>query len=191
MNPKISKQELLNQLYAPYLKCKECPLGFAGRTTVVFGEGNPDADIMIIGEAPGAQEDLWGRPFVGRSGKLLDRIFQLVGLRREDIFISNIVKCRPPNNRKPLNVESGTCKNLFLLKQIEIIQPRVICTLGASALAGLVDQKIQMSAMRGIILDYKGSVLIPTYHPAYALRNPKEFKTLTADIQQAVNLLKK
>src|SRR5437870_4631307 len=123
MNPKTYKQELLDKLYAPYKKCMECPLGNLGRTHVVFGEGNPDADLMFIGEGPGKEEDEQGRPFVGRSGKLLNHIFEIIGIHRKNVFITNIVKCRPPNNRKPLPIESNTCKSILLLNQIKIIRP--------------------------------------------------------------------
>src|SRR5205823_4093975 len=127
------------ELYKPYKKCLQCPLGTLGRTNVVFGEGNSDADLMLIGEAPGRYEDEQSKPFVGRSGKLLNRTLELVGLKRNDVFITNIVKCRPPNNRKPLPLESTTCKNILLFNQIKIIRPHIICTLGASALQGFID----------------------------------------------------
>jgi uracil-DNA glycosylase family 4 len=190
MDAKTYKQQLLNALYAPYTKCTMCPLGNQGRKTVVFGEGNPDADLMFIGEGPGQDEDTLGRPFVGRSGKLLTRVLETIGLLRQDVFITNIVKCRPPNNRKPLPTESTICKNLLLLKQIKIIRPRVICTLGSSSLAGLLNRDdIKITKLRGELLSFEGAHLIPTYHPAYILRNPKELSTLIEDIQKAYNLI--
>jgi DNA polymerase len=189
MNPKIYKQQLLNKLYAPYKKCLECPLGTLGRTHVVFGEGNPDADIMFIGEGPGKEEDEQGRPFVGRSGKLLNHIFAIVGIKREDVFITNIVKCRPPNNRKPLPIESNTCKSILLLNQIKIIRPSIICTLGSAALSGLLDKDIKITQLRGTIMQFQNIPLIPTYHPAYILRNPKELQTLIDDIQAVFDKL--
>src|SRR5579872_2582777 len=134
MDPKSYKQQLLDQLYAPYRNCTMCPLGTLGRTNVVFGEGNPDADLLFIGEGPGAAEDAQGRPFVGRSGKLLTKTLEGLGIKREDVFITNIVKCRPPENRAPTPVEAGICTNLFLYNQIKIIRPKVICVLGATAL---------------------------------------------------------
>lgn len=120
MNAKMYKQNLLNELYKPYQQCIACPLGSLGRTNVVFGEGNPDAELMFIGEAPGREEDKQGRPFVGRSGQLLNRILELAGIKRPDIFITNIVKCRPPNNRKPLPLEINICKKILLSNQIKI-----------------------------------------------------------------------
>ena len=187
MNSKAFKQQLLNELYAPYKKCMECPLATQGRTNVVFGEGNPDARLMFIGEAPGADEDAQGRPFVGRSGQLLNKIFELIGIERKDVFITNIVKCRPPNNRKPMPVESDTCKSLLLLNQIKIIRPQVICTLGASALQGLVDYEVKITKMRGIFINYQEIKTLPAYHPAFILRNPKELQTLVDDIKTAYN----
>lgn len=186
MDEKIFKQQLLDALYQPYKKCVACPLGTLGRTNVVFGEGNPDADLMFIGEAPGQEEDKQGRPFVGRSGQLLNRVLDLVGLSRDDVFITNIVKCRPPNNRKPTPEESMTCKKLLLKKQIQIIRPQVICTLGAAAIQGLIDQyNLKITKIRGTEYTYEDTRVLPTYHPAYILRNPKELQTLIKDIQTA------
>jgi uracil-DNA glycosylase family 4 len=191
MTPKEYKQQLLDALYAPYKKCTRCPLGTQGRTQVVFGEGNPDARLMFIGEGPGADEDAQGRPFVGRSGKLLTRIIESTGLTREDVFITNIVKCRPPNNRKPLPTESTTCKQLLLLKQIKIIRPKVICTLGSSALSGLInDDTVKITRARGTPIPFEDSIIIPAYHPAYILRNQKELPLLIADIQKAYEVSK-
>ncbi len=192
MNTKEYKQNLLNTLYAPYRKCMKCPLGNLGRTNVVFGEGNPDAALMFIGEAPGQEEDRLARPFVGRSGKLLNKVFELAKIERTDTFITNVVKCRPPSNRKPLELESTTCTNLLLFKQIKIINPKVICTLGASALQGLLgDYQIKISQVRGkpiVATKLPGYIIVPTYHPAYILRNPKELTTLYEDICKAHQL---
>lgn len=189
MNAKTYKQQLLDQLYAPYKKCMKCPLGSLGRTNVVFGDGNPDASLMFIGEGPGQDEDAQGKPFVGRSGKLLNTIFDLLHVKREDVFITNIVKCRPPNNRKPLPNESNICKNLLLLKQIKIIQPKIICTLGSAALQGLLDNydEIKITKIHGKPIEhvFKDITIIPAYHPAYVLRNPKEFEALYSDIEKA------
>lgn len=195
MDAKTHKQALLNKLYAPYLKCVQCPLGKQGRTNVVFGEGNPDTKIMFIGEGPGQDEDKLGRPFVGRSGKLLDKIFELTNITRKDIFITNVVKCRPPNNRKPLEKEINICTNLFLFNQIKIIKPSVICTLGATALQGILNNyEIKISQVRGrpIVADnLPDYIIMPTYHPAYILRNPKEFTTLYEDIHKTVLISQK
>lgn len=166
----------------------QCPLGGLGRTNVVFGDGNPDAHLMLVGEGPGREEDEQGKPFVGRSGKLLNRIFEIIGIARRDLFITNIVKCRPPNNRKPLPNESRTCKNLLLINQIKIIRPKVICTLGSAALEGLLEQEVKITKIRGKQQIFEGILLIPTYHPAYVLRNPKELEFLTDDIKLAHQL---
>lgn len=191
MNIKKQKQELLDKLYAPYKKCLQCPLGSLGRTNVVFGKGNPDARLMFIGEGPGQQEDDQGEPFVGRSGKLLDKIFELLSIDRQEVFITNVVKCRPPQNRKPFPLESSTCKSLLLDHQIEIIKPTVICTLGATSLQGLLNKTdFSISKVRGTILFYKKINLIPTFHPAYILRNPKELQKLINDIQYAHQITK-
>ncbi len=186
---KIFKQELLNQLYAPYRNCTTCPLGRLGRKHVVFGAGNADAKLMFIGEAPGADEDREGKPFIGRAGQLLNRTFEAIGINRNDVYITNIVKCRPPKNRTPLPCEMETCKKLLLNKQIKIIRPQVICTLGAAAIQGLLnEQKIKISQLRGKKLEFEGIIIIPTYHPAYILRNPKELKTLILDLAAAYDL---
>ena len=178
-----TKRQKLEKLYAPYRACIACPLGTLGRSRVVFGEGDPNSPIMIIGEGPGRDEDAQGRPFVGRSGKLLTRLLEVANLDRKDVFITNIVKCRPPQNRKPLPTEIKTCKQLLLIKQIGIIKPRVICTLGASALEGLLEQPIRITQMRGRPIELGSITIIPTYHPAYILRNPKELPRLQQDIQ--------
>jgi len=184
------KKFLLDQLYEPYRHCTACPLGNLGRTQVVFGEGDLDAKIMFIGEGPGQQEDEQGRPFVGRSGKLLDRALETAGLKRADVYIANIVKCRPPKNRKPFPNESKTCKQLLLLKQIGIIKPQVICTLGAAALEGLLEQPIRITQVRGRPIELGKITIIPTYHPAYILRNAKELPQLLKDITLAIQKTK-
>lgn len=171
MNPKVFKQQLLDKLYEPYKNCVQCPLGFLGRTQVVFGEGNPDAELMFVGEAPGKDEDLQGKPFVGKSGQLLNRALGLVGISRNDVFITNIVKCRPPNNRVPAPLEIATCTKLFLFNQIKIIRPKIICTLGSIALNALAESPQQITKVRGTILEKDGFTIIPTFHPAYILRN--------------------
>jgi len=187
---KLFKQELLEQLYAPHLQCNACPLAQLGRNNIVFGEGNPNAKLMFIGEGPGRDEDLKGKPFIGRAGQLLSKALDALGLKREDVYITNIVKCRPPGNRTPTPLESETCKNLLLLKQIKIVRPRVICTLGAAAVKGLLEQEnLKISRIRGKKLDFNGTILLPTYHPAYILRNPKELKALIADLELAIKLI--
>lgn len=192
MDAQNHKQQLLEQLYAPYQQCMQCPLGSLGRTKMVFGDGNPDARLMLIGEAPGKDEDEQGKPFVGRSGKLLTQVLEALGLNRQTIYITNIIKCRPPDNRKPTPTESSTCKNILLLNQIKIIRPKVVCTLGASSLQGLLAKDaIQITKIRGIPLTFEDTILVPTYHPAYILRNPKELKFLEQDLKLARDLANK
>lgn len=194
MDIKSYKEQLLIKLYAPYANCTKCPLGKLGRTNVVFGDGNPDAQLMFIGEGPGKDEDIQGRPFVGRSGKLLTKILDLAGVPRSEVYISNIVKCRPPENRKPTQDEAKTCTKLLLCNQIKIIRPRIICTLGASALQGLLNNyDIKISQVRGkpLVADLiPECIIVPTFHPAYILRNPKEMQTMYNDIEKAVLLVK-
>lgn len=151
--------------------CLKCPLGHT-RTRFVFGSGNPDADIMIIGEAPGADEDAQGLPFVGRAGQLLTKILEAIQLSRDEVFICNILKCRPPNNRKPLVSETDECEP-YLWKQIELIRPRFILAVGLTAANTLLRNKASMSALRGSTHDYHGIPMIVTYHPAALLRNPE------------------
>ena len=165
-----------------------CPLGTAGRTTVVFGEGNPDARLLFIGEGPGADEDAQGRPFVGRSGKLLTKTIEGLGTKREDVYITNIVKCRPPANRAPTPEESGICTNLFLYKQIKIIRPKVICVLGATALTSLYGPSVKISQVHGTALNWDDHPLIPVYHPAYILRNGTQIGTFVKDLAFAIEL---
>ena len=186
MDSKQFKQDILEKLYAPYKNCTMCPLGSLGRTNVVFGEGNPNATLMLIGEGPGKDEDAQNRPFVGRSGQLLTRALTHCGVDRSTIFITNIVKCRPPENRAPTPLESTTCRNLLLLKQIKIIRPSVICTLGSTALRYLLDQEIKITQMRGKLIHKDTFIVIPTYHPAYILRNPPALSTFIGDIALAV-----
>lgn len=193
MNRKELKQKLLNELYTNH-QTSEKLLVKGGSNRIIFGEGNLDAHIIFVGEAPGAQEDLEGRPFVGRSGRLLNKLLELANVGREDVFITNIVKCRPPNNRKPFPAETANGRDL-LLAQIEIIQPTIICTLGASALEGITGRPAQITKTRGTLLEFNNLLLLPTYHPAFILRNPQELKTLAQDIifacQQAEKLAKK
>jgi len=187
-NVRHIKQEKLNALYAPYKNCMQCPLGSLVRTQVVFGEGNPDTKLLLIGEAPGQQEDKLGRPFVGRSGQLLTRLIESIGYKREDVYITNVVKCRPPGNRKPTVQETNTCKTILLFKQIDIIQPRVICTLGAAPLEGLLDHPVKITKMRGIPLQWHSITLLPAFHPAYILRNQTKLEVLYNDLAKAFEL---
>lgn len=147
-------------------KCRLCQT----RTRTVFGEGDADAKVFFIGEGPGENEDLTGLPFVGRAGELLNKMVGAMGLRREQAFISNIVKCRPPGNREPAADETGTCTP-YLLRQLEIVRPRVIVTLGRPSSQYMLQSKLSMSRLRGQWHDWRGIKLMPTYHPAYVLRN--------------------
>lgn len=185
----LGKKEALSELYAQYAKCLKCPLAEQGRNQVVFGVGNPEAKIMFIGEAPGRDEDLRGEPFVGRAGQLLNKIIEAMGLQREEVFISNVVKCRPPGNRTPLPNERNTCKDLLLFKEIQIIQPKIICTLGAPAIQGLLGDEIRISQVRGVFQQFQGIPVMPTYHPAYLLRNPAEKRTVWEDMKKVMELL--
>jgi len=151
--------------------CTACGLA-TQRTHVVFGEGNPDARLMIVGEGPGEEEDLQGRPFVGRSGQLLDKILGAVGIRRESVYIANIVKCRPPGNRAPEPLEAKTCTSLWLIKQIQLVKPQIIVPLGATALEFFAGEKLPITKARGKFFDWQGIKIFPMFHPAYLLRNP-------------------
>lgn len=159
----------LESLRAQTLNCQACLL-CEGRSLVVFGEGNPNADIMFVGEAPGAEEDRQGVPFVGASGQLLTRMIEAMGVAREDVYIANVVKCRPPNNRDPLPEEIAQCEP-YLIRQIEMVAPAVICTLVRFAAQTLLKTTDSMGRLRGKIFDYHGVKLVPTYHPAALLRN--------------------
>jgi len=191
MNVKKLKQDLLDRLYEPYKKCYQCPLGKLGRTHVVFGEGNPDAQIMFVGEGPGKNEDLQGRPFVGRAGKLLNQTLEKISIKRKDVFITNIVKCRPPNNRNPEPKEINTCKNILLYNQIKIINPTIIITLGAIAATALLNKDIKISKIRGKMNALGPIDLLPTYHPAYILRNPKAYDLFFDDLKLAKEYIQK
>ncbi len=149
-------------------ECRKCPLG-KSRTKFVFGVGNPHADVMFIGEAPGRDEDLQGEPFVGRAGQLLDKILAAIHFKRSDVYIANILKCRPPQNRDPLPDEAEACLP-YLLQQIKMIEPKIICCLGRVAAQILLDTKQPLGKMRGTFMDFYGMKLMVTYHPAALLR---------------------
>lgn len=160
----------LAECYKLAQECKKCVL-YKTRKTVVFGEGNPNSKLLFIGEAPGAEEDSTGRPFVGEAGKLLTKMIKFLGLEREDVYIANIIKCRPPNNRDPLPDEVQNCRN-WLDKQIEIINPALICALGRHSAYFLVGGGHSFSEIRGKIFDYKNAKVLPTFHPAALLYHP-------------------
>lgn len=162
--------------------CTRCSL-HETRTNPVFGDGSPKADLMFIGEAPGRDEDLQGKPFVGRAGQLLTKIIESIGLKREDVYIANILKSRPPGNRNPLPDEIAACTP-YLLKQIDIIKPKVICALGKFAAQTLLDTEMPISRLRGTFYEYHGIKLMPTYHPAYLLRNSVGKKDVWEDMKK-------
>ena len=167
--------------------CTRCKLHKA-RTNIVFGVGNPKADLVFIGESPGHDEDVQGEPFVGRAGKLLTQMIEAMGLRRQDVYICNVVKCRPPENRLPERDEITTCSP-FLVRQLAVIQPKVICCLGACAAQTLLETNQGISRFRGEWFDYRGAKLIATYHPAYLLRNPNAKGEVWKDLQKVMSVL--
>lgn len=169
--------------------CRRCSLG-ALRHRLVFGEGNPRAELVFVGEAPGADEDEQGRPFVGAAGQLLTRIIAAMGLKREDVYICNILKCRPPGNRNPLPAEIAACEP-FLIRQLEAIGPRIICALGSFAAHTLLKTEAPITALRGRLRSYQGIPLMPTFHPAYLLRNPGAKKQVWEDVQEIMKVLRK
>jgi uracil-DNA glycosylase family 4 len=182
------KEEALKALRAEIGDCRRCKLS-GKRTTIVFGEGNPDARIMFIGEAPGREEDLKARPFVGDAGMLLTKLIEKMGFKREDVYIANIIKCRPPMNRDPEIDEIEKCRG-FVEKQIEIINPDVIMSLGRISTFTLIeDTTKKITAIRGKLFDYRGIHLVPTFHPAYLIRNPKDKWLTWSDAQKALELL--
>lgn len=181
MNQSKSKELLLKQLYDLHKKCLTCPLK---NHNIVYGHGNANAQFMLIGEAPGKNEDEQSLPFVGKSGILLTKALASIGIERKNIFITNSVKCRPPNNRKPTRQEIKIYKNL-LLKEIEIIQPYVICTLGTTAFECLFEIPAKMTAIHGTTMPFNSTIVIPTYHPAYILRSQNKYKAWLQDLEKA------
>jgi len=168
--------------------CTRCRLSKQGRKQIVFGVGNPKAELMFIGEAPGADEDQQGEPFVGRAGQLLNNMIKAMGLRREDVYIANIIKCRPPGNRTPERDECETCSP-FLMRQIAAINPKAIVALGAVAAKTLLAINAPMSEFRGRWFDFRGTKLAVTYHPAFLLRDPRQKKETWKDLQMVMKEL--
>jgi DNA polymerase len=169
-------------------ECTRCRLHKQGRKQIVFGVGNPKAELMFIGEAPGADEDQQGEPFVGRAGKLLNNMIKAMGLQREDVYIANIIKCRPPGNRTPERDECETCSP-FLMRQIAVIKPKVIVALGAVAAKTLLAINAPMSEFRGRWFDFRSTKLAVTYHPAFLLRDPRQKKETWKDLQMVMKEL--
>jgi uracil-DNA glycosylase family 4 len=182
-------QEALAAIRADIGDCTRCPLHQQGRKQVVFGVGNPNADLMFVGEAPGADEDLQGEPFVGRAGQLLTKIIEAIDLSRADVYIANVIKCRPPGNRNPEPLEVATCQP-FLFQQIDVIRPKVIVALGTFAAHALLGNDTPISRLRGNLYDFRnGSKLIPTFHPAFLLRSPDRKRDVWEDMKKVRALL--
>jgi len=169
--------------------CTRCKLHGLGRRQIVFGVGSPTADLMFVGEAPGHDEDVQGIPFVGRAGQLLTKIIEAIGLKREDVYIANVIKCRPPENRNPERDEVETCEP-FLFQQIDIIKPKVIVALGKFGAQTLLRTLDPISRLRGRVYEYRGAKLVPTFHPAYLLRNPSSKREVWEDMKLVRTLLK-
>jgi DNA polymerase len=178
--PKIALRVIREELGA---HCSRCKLHTLGRTQVVFGVGNPSADLMFVGEAPGADEDIQGEPFVGRAGQLLTKIIEAIGLRREDVYIANVIKCRPPGNRNPEPDEVEQCEP-FLFRQIDTVKPKVIVALGKFAAQCLLRTNAPITRIRGREFKYRDAILIPTYHPAYLLRTPSAKREVWEDMKR-------
>jgi len=185
----LTQADALAEVRADIGDCTRCKLHTLGRTQVVFGVGNPNADLMFVGEAPGADEDIQGIPFVGRAGQLLTDIIEK-GLKipRKDVYIANVIKCRPPQNRNPEPDEVNTCEP-FLFRQIDIIQPKVIVALGKFGAQTLLRTLDPISRLRGRVFEYRGSRLVPTFHPAYLLRNPSSKREVWEDMKLVTRLL--
>lgn len=180
--------ESLTRIVDDLGECRRCALA-EHRSKIVFGSGNPDADIVFIGEAPGRDEDRTGEPFVGEAGRLLDRILMAMGLQRTDVYICNVVKCRPPDNRDPQGDEISACEP-FLLRQLDTIRPRVIVTLGNFATRTLTRSDTAMSRLRGEWQSYRNTPLMPTYHPAYLLRSPVSKREVWEDMKAVLKKLR-
>src|SRR5947207_4526373 len=168
--------------------CTRCKLHAHGRTQIVFGVGNPTADLMFVGEAPGADEDIQGIPFVGRAGQLLTKMIEAMGFKRDEVYIANVLKCRPPGNRNPEPDEIEQCEP-FLLRQLASVQPKVVIALGAFAARTLLKTDAPISRLRGRIFDYHGAKLIPTFHPSFLLRSPAYKREAWEDLKLALTHL--
>ncbi|MDI6605415.1 MAG: uracil-DNA glycosylase [Thermoanaerobacteraceae bacterium] len=179
----------LKELWLECQNCNKCPLSKT-RKNVVFGGGNLRSKIMFIGEGPGKEEDIQGRPFVGKAGQLLNKMLEAIGLNREDVYIANIVKCRPPNNRPPLQNEIEACIP-YLRNQVAIIRPKIIVCLGATAAKAIIDKDFKITAMRGQWTERKGVKIIATYHPAALLRDPEKKKPAWEDFKEIKAQLEK
>jgi len=179
--------ETLEDIWADIGDCVRCPL-YQARTNIVHTDGNQRARLMFVGEAPGADEDAQGRPFVGRAGQLLTKIIEAIGFKREEVLIGNVNRCRPPANRPPTPEEAAMCKP-FLLREIAAVRPEVIVVLGNTAMRNLLDTKIGITKLRGQFQDYQGAKVMPTFHPAYLLRDPSKKKETWADLKMVRDYL--
>jgi len=179
--PSAGKGELLKQVRNELGECTRCKL-HPHRTNIVYGTGNPEAKLVFVGEGPGGEEDIQGKPFVGPAGQLLTRIINSINLTREEVYIANIIKCRPPENRNPEPDEIKACEP-FLIKQLDAIQPKIICALGTFAAQTLLETGERISRLRGRFIDYRNSKLIATFHPAYLLRNAQKKREVWEDMK--------
>ena len=179
--------ETVEDIRAEVGNCTRCPL-HEGRTKIVHSTGNLNAELMFVGEAPGADEDARGEPFVGRAGQLLNKIIEAIGLGREDVFIGNINRCRPPGNRTPTLPEAHTCRP-FLIREIAVVRPKVIVVLGNTACQNLLDTKVGITKLRGNFQDYYGVKVMPTFHPAYLLRDPSKKRETWEDMKKVRDYL--
>jgi uracil-DNA glycosylase family 4 len=183
--PSAERSAALEALRVEIGDCTRCPLAYAGRHTIVFADGNPNADLMFVGEGPGADEDASGLPFVGKAGQLLNNMIAAMGVKREEVYIANIVKCRPPGNRAPEFTEATTCSQ-FLLRQIDIVQPKVIVALGKTAANYLLGNTASLTSQRSQWLALRGSKLLVTFHPAFLLRDPRQKAEAWKDLQMVM-----
>lgn len=180
--------EQLMKLRTEVLSCRKCDELARGRSTVVFGSGNPSAQLVFVGEAPGFHEDQQGLPFVGRAGELLTKMIEAMGLKRQNVFICNVLKCRPPNNRNPLPEEIMNCQP-YLERQLDLIKPKVICAMGNFAAQTLLKSPRSITQLRGNVYEFKGIPCVPTFHPAYLLRNPADKRKAWEDLKRVRELL--
>jgi DNA polymerase len=183
-----SSVEALTAIREDLGDCTRCKLHTQGRKQIVFGVGNPTADVMFVGEAPGADEDLQGVPFVGRAGQLLTKMIEAMGFTRHDVYIANVLKCRPPGNRNPEPDEIASCEP-FLFRQLASVEPRVVIALGAFAARTLLKTDEPISRLRGRVFDYRGAKLIPTFHPSFLLRSPGYKREAWEDLKKALSIL--
>jgi len=183
-----AKPPTLKDIRSELGDCQRCKL-YRTRQTIVFGEGNENAKLMFIGEGPGYDEDVQGRPFVGRAGQLLTKIIQSMQLQREDVYIANVIKCRPPQNRNPEPDEIASCSP-FVLKQISAIRPTIICALGTFSAQMLLKTTAKITALRGKVFSLDATRVIPTYHPAFLLRNPEKKKDVWEDMKRIMEVLR-